>query len=153
MYGQLMQRNSGSLLFSKKLVKEQSLFFVNEYATIKDQSFFTIAEHPGLTCKQIFLLVRKTSAKSVSMQAVHKAIKQLESKQVLYKSNKKYFVSTDWIQQTKNYLEEASKKLNETDSETELLIVEIPAQNKTKSKIESKFKSPLNQFPAQNTLF
>lgn len=126
------QFNPETIAFPKNIIKEQMLFFASDYATIKNHSFFTIVEYPGLTCKQIFLVVRKTSSKSVSLQAVHKAIKQLETAQVLQKKDKKYFINPDWIQQTKRYLELASTKLNQTNSETDLLIVEVPVQNKSR---------------------
>ncbi|MFA6064911.1 MAG: hypothetical protein WCW44_01995 [archaeon] len=147
------QLSPETMSFPKNTTKEQMLFFACEYTTIKNHSFFAVAEHPGLTCKQIFLVVRKTSAKSVSMQGVHKAVKQLESAQVLKKINKKYFINTEWIDQTKSYLELASTKLNQTDSDTELLIVEVPTQNKNKPQLDNRFRNPLNHLTTQAPLF
>ena len=115
----------------------QTLFFSGDHATIKDHSLCTIAEYPGLTCKQIYQLVRKARTKTTSFQAVHKALQQLEDTKILNKQERKYFVSTTWITQTKNYLELATQKLAKTSPETELLVIEVQPEkmNRDQSRI------------------
>jgi hypothetical protein len=147
------EESAETVILSKDSQRDQTLFFTSKCPTVKEHSFHTIVEHPGLSCKQVFLLVRKTSTKHVSLQAVHKSLKQLEVNRILQRKGRKYYVNNEWIAKAKKYLEQATNNLNLTEQETEFLLVEIPVPQKNNISQTQLNKIPLNQYHAYSLLF
>ena len=59
----------------------------------------------GLSAKEIFFRMRKSSGKNISYQAVHKLIINLVQKGILVKSGAQYFVNSQWLTKSKKEIE------------------------------------------------
>ncbi|MEK6825308.1 MAG: hypothetical protein AABY00_00825 [Nanoarchaeota archaeon] len=73
--------------------------------TTKDAVFSILAEGEPRTATQLQRELRRRYKKSVSFQAVLKAVRTLQESRVLVKEKKTYFLNKDWIFETRQYLD------------------------------------------------
>ena len=71
--------------------------------TTKEIIIHILGNRWPLSPKEIHNSLIKEQGISSSYQATHKSIRELEEKGILYKEERKYKLSQDWIQKSKNY--------------------------------------------------
>lgn len=85
--------------------------------TTKETIIRVLSENPSVTAKELYTLVLKETKKSVSYQALHKTVQQLEKETVIQRIQNKYSIHPQWLQSMENWLRKTKKH---SSTETEL---------------------------------
>ncbi len=90
---------------------------------VKDEILKTLAEKPGLEAKRIHTAVSRQIP--VTYQAIHKAILDLQSQEILKKdASGRYCLNSTWLRQIKHFADQALPKLD-PDAVTDFRIVHL----------------------------
>jgi predicted transcriptional regulator len=93
---------------------------INRFDSTRESLISFLAHYPGLSCKQLAVLVEKSKNGNISPQAVYKTLNQLVEEGVLIKNERKYFLDETWVCSGKKFFEEAVKK---QDSPAEMVML------------------------------
>jgi len=83
---------------------------INRFDSTRESLISFLAHYPGLSCKQLAVLVEKSKNENISPQAVYKVLNQLVEERVLIKNERRYFLDETWICSGKKFFEEVAKK-------------------------------------------
>lgn len=82
------------------------------HPSAKDQVIILLSENQNLTAKQIHSSSMAKLGKHISYQATHKLLTEMHDKGMLLKQEKNYSLNTDWVKNTKKFLEHMEKDSN-----------------------------------------
>lgn len=85
-------------------------------ASTKQKIISTLGEEWPLTAKQIYNSFRKIHSTKITYQAVHKMLKELAEEMVISKSDSKYSLSKDWVENIKQFGAALHKRYFEADN-------------------------------------
>ena len=91
------------LPFSSQL-KEQGM-------ATRDLVLSILAEFPYLSCVQVARIVRKARREEISLQAVHKTLRQLLGETIISKQENKYCLNKDWLEKSVKFFEKTRQKI------------------------------------------
>ncbi len=89
--------------------------FSSKTSNVKDVIVSVLANEWPLTAKEIFNQLKSRFGLSVSYQAVHKSLNELEKIKIIKKNEKKYSLHSDWIKNVKFFAEDLSEKYYENN--------------------------------------
>lgn len=84
--------------------------FISSKKGLKENIISLLSNQWPLNAKEIYNIVKLELDKDVSYQAVHKSLNELEERKILEKNNKKYKLSTKWIDREIKSLQEVKNK-------------------------------------------
>ncbi|MBU0636217.1 hypothetical protein KKE06_04290 [Candidatus Micrarchaeota archaeon] len=86
-------------------------------AQTRDQILAVLSEEDPLTTKQLYQKISREKGKPISYQAVHKALKQLETDCIVKRFNSKYQLHPKWILELEGFVEKIKAKEKEKPEE------------------------------------
>nr|MBA4404679.1 hypothetical protein [Nanoarchaeum sp.] len=78
---------------------------LNKGENVKDLIFEILTREYPLKIIELTNYIRKRYGKSVTFQAVRKALLQLKEEGIVTEENNKYLIRKEWVNETKNYLD------------------------------------------------
>lgn len=95
---------------------------IKEDPTTKEFMISLLAEFPGATCKQAFNILRKFKSEKITLQAVHKSLRELEEKTIVLKASRKYYLNINWVQNKISELKAIEEKLAEASKSERIIL-------------------------------
>ena len=93
--------------------------FGSKNLSVKDVVVSILTEKWPLSAKEIFNSAIKTYGLTVSYQAIHKGLTELEEENIVKKVGKEYSLSKSWIFNQREFFESINKKYNQTQGRYE----------------------------------
>ena len=87
-----------------------------------------------LNARQIFQRIKNSTGREITYQGVHKAIKQLEDSAVVVKGDRGYSLSTEWLAQTKKFVDETDA---EYAGSNKLSLLDVPVNSSATVEFDS----------------
>lgn len=87
------------------------------HPSVKDSVIILLSENKLLTAKQIHNMAETKFGKHISYQAIHKLLTEMQEKGILLKAEKNYSLNSDWVKNTKKFLENAEKESEITQNQ------------------------------------
>lgn len=95
------------------------LAFTKKTGTSKDTVIQILADENLLSMQEVFTRFKKQATKTISYQAVHKLLKQLESEGVVDKMGSQYRLRPEWILEMEKFVEQMKTMQNQTNTKME----------------------------------
>jgi geranylgeranyl pyrophosphate synthase len=84
--------------------------FSEKDSSTRDKIVSVLAAYPGISTKKISAILKKQYALNVTYQAIHKTLKQMVEQGILTSKKREYYLSGDWIQNLKLFLDKVTEK-------------------------------------------
>lgn len=87
--------------------------------TTKEAIVAVLSESGSQTAKRLHKLVQKQINKSISYQALHKALKELENEKIVEKQENQYQLNLMWIHSLEDWIQTTKQKIQQQKNELE----------------------------------